>query len=110
MNLEELLQFSFYLTVQFPQMPLPWKPRGIPPPFLSTEKVPVLQYLLWTLILLMFMFRSRHTGLVHKVNRLCECLQVDYQFLIRQIFMLELNFKHNSVQTYYLFCNFKASW
>lgn len=26
-NLEELLQFSFYLIVQFPQVPLLWKPR-----------------------------------------------------------------------------------
>lgn len=31
MNLEEVLQFCFYQTVQFPQIPLPGKPRGILP-------------------------------------------------------------------------------
>lgn len=108
MNLEELLQFCFYQTVQLPQILLPVKPRGILP-LVSAAVVLVLQCLLWTLILLTFIFRSRHTGLVHKVNHLHECLQIGYQILILQIFMLELNFKCNSVQTEYVFCSFKAS-
>lgn len=64
--------------------------------------------LLRTSILLMLMFRSRHSGLVHEVNHLCEHLQIDYQILILQIFVLELNFKHNSVQTEYVFLEFQS--
>lgn len=58
----------------------------------------------------MLTFRSRHSGLVHEVNHLCERLQIDYQILILQILVLELNFKHNSVQTEYVFWSFKACW
>lgn len=109
MNLEEVLQFCFYQTVQFPQIPLPGKPRGILP-LVSAGVVLGLQCLLRTSILLMLTFRSRHSGLVHEVNHLCERLQIDYQILILQILVLELNFKHNSVQTEYVFWSFKACW
>jgi len=59
--------------------------------------------------MLMLMFRNWRTGLVYEVNHLLECLQIHYQILILQIFMFELNSKHNSVQTEYVFCSFKAS-
>uniref|UniRef100_A0A663F8Y0 Uncharacterized protein n=1 Tax=Aquila chrysaetos chrysaetos TaxID=223781 RepID=A0A663F8Y0_AQUCH len=57
MDLEEVLQFCFYQTVQLPQIPLPGKPRGILP-LVSAGVVLGLQCFLRTSILLMLMFRS----------------------------------------------------
>lgn len=47
---------------------------------------------------------------MYEVNHLCECLQIGYEILKLQIFVPELNFKNNGVQTDYAFCSFKAFW
>lgn len=55
-------------------------------------------------------FRNWHTEFMHEVNHLCECLQIDYEILILQVFVIKFNFGNNSVQTEYDFGSFKASW